>query len=247
MTSFGDPGRGGGSLPGAGDIGLTDRRAERVPGRANFRGIGQFRESLEPRRHRRKRRCAVKDRVNVEELELSRIEHQEAADKRIPELLAVPAACRGISAEPLLGEVDLQAWLNVANRGGHGPQGTTSRRPNLLHWVIAGGESGGRAHPMHPGWVRSLRDQCAAAGVHFFFKQWGEWRPPADGEAFDTTMGRAQKVPAFMVDRRNGTVSCFHSDDECDPAPMLRVTKKKAGRLLDGREHNEFPEVLHHG
>ena len=195
----------------------------------------------------------MKDRVNVEELELSRIEHQEAADKRIPELLAVPAACRGISAEPLLGEVDLQAWLNVANRGGHGPQGTTSRRPNLLHWVIAGGESGGRAHPMHPGWVRSLRDQCAAAGVPFLFKQWGEWaaledHPDHVGREDMRDVGYFATCTEVIGHTVIGAGE-FVQAAICGGGQqhMLRVTKKKAGRLLDGREHNEFPEVLHHG
>ena len=105
------------------------------------------------------------------------ISDQASADLRIPELLACPAAIRFISAEPLLGPVDLKA-----TRYGH--MTAISR----LDWVIVGGESGPHARAMHPGWARSVRDQCAAAGVAFLFKQWGEWLPlnqTADGAADD--------------------------------------------------------------
>lgn len=88
-------------------------------------------------------------------------ENQRWADKRLPELLRVPAAVRFVSAEPLLGPLDLSSWLG-------------SRR---ISWVIAGGESGHKARPMNPEWARALRDQCDAAGVPFLFKQWGNWRP----------------------------------------------------------------------
>jgi protein gp37 len=93
---------------------------------------------------------------------------------------------------------------------------TWQRDPNWvddsakLNWVIAGGESGPKARPMHPDWVRSLRDQCLAAQVPFFFKQWGEW-------------------------------ICDAIDPD-DRHPLFRkVGKKAAGRLLDGREWNEWP------
>jgi protein gp37 len=92
----------------------------------------------------------------------------------------------------------------------------------LLDWVIVGGESGKNARPMHPDWARSLRDQCAAAGVPFFFKQWGEWAPKwsfGDG-AGDSGFG---DVPEF---------------DGYD-----RIGKKVAGRLLDGREYNAVPST----
>lgn len=89
------------------------------------------------------------------------VENQEQADKRIPELLKVPARVRFLSCEPLLGPVDLGFALA------------------RLHLVIAGGESGPGARPSHPDWLRSLRDQCQAAGVAFHFKQWGEWAPEA--------------------------------------------------------------------
>ena len=156
------------------------------------------------------------------------VEDQQRADERIPRLLEIPARVRFLSCEPLLGPVDLNAVrylqgtaLTVGEEGGH--EYAYSRR-QMLHWVIAGGESGPGARPMHPEWARSLRDQCQAAGVPFLFKQWGDWHPdclcPGKGHA-DRTIAR--------------------------PSPGLRGVMfrcgKSAGRLLDGREWNEFPAV----
>lgn len=121
-----------------------------------------------------------------------------------------------------------ESW---AKRTGHEVWGRGVPR---IHWVIAGGESGPGARPMHPEWARGLRDQCVAAGVPFFFKQWGEWAP-------------------FMHSTRDAAVmSCLHVDGRQSPgrewhdapegtAMMCRVGKKAAGRLLDGREWSEFP------
>lgn len=98
------------------------------------------------------------------------VENQKAADERIPLLLDTPAAVRFLSCEPLLGPVDLE-------RPVPGSRPVNGVYPpwmiHLLDWVIVGGESGPGARPMHPDWVRSLRDQCQQAGVPFFFKQWG--------------------------------------------------------------------------
>ncbi|UPY35527.1 phage Gp37/Gp68 family protein [Sediminicoccus sp. KRV36] len=140
------------------------------------------------------------------------VENQAEADRRIPQLLAVPAAKRFLSCEPLLGPVDLSAWWKES------PPGSTYWHPNGLHWIIAGGESGRGARPMHPHWARSLRDQCAAASVPFFFKQWGDFAWRATGEAAGAVNG------GFAI-----------------PIAAVRVGKKAAGRLLDGREHNEVP------
>lgn len=101
------------------------------------------------------------------------VEDQATADARIPHLLDTPAAVRFISAEPLLGPVDLHSAL--CRETGSCP--TCPACLGGIHWVIVGGESGPGARPMHPDWARSLRGQCAAAGVPFFFKQWGEWAP----------------------------------------------------------------------
>ena len=99
------------------------------------------------------------------------VEDQTRADERIPDLLATPAAKRFLSCEPLLGPVDLGKLLSGL------PVNAWLTWLDALDWVIAGGESGPGARPMHPDWARSLRDQCAAADVPFYFKQWGEWLP----------------------------------------------------------------------
>ncbi|KAA5604708.1 phage Gp37/Gp68 family protein [Roseospira marina] len=153
---------------------------------------------------------------------LASVETQAMADLRIPILLDTPAARRGLSVEPLLGPVDLTPWLGK------------------LDWVICGGESGPYARPMHPDWARSLRDQCAAAGVPFFFKQWGEWRPPLHGEPYDTSRGRMQRTPAFIV-AHDGSVHCFQPDHIVNGRTMVRVGKHAAGRLLDNLEYDGQP------
>lgn len=99
------------------------------------------------------------------------VEDQDTANERIPLLLQTPAAVRWISAEPLLGPV----LLDGSDFNVEALAGWYSR----VDWVVAGGESGPRARPMHTDWARSLRDQCAEAGVPFLFKQWGEWAPDA--------------------------------------------------------------------
>lgn len=96
--------------------------------------------------------------------------NQAEADRDIPKLLRVPARTRFLSMEPLLGPVDLMPLV-------------CDDRPALadIDWVIVGGESGRDARPMEAAWATSLRDQCAAAGVPFFFKQWGGLRPDEAG------------------------------------------------------------------
>jgi protein gp37 len=167
------------------------------------------------------------------------VEDQKAADERIPLLLQTPAAVRFLSVEPMLGDVDLDSilggtrWIG-GQRGCDGQHhgGGTFDCPRELHhhhddlckrgidWVICGGESGPGARPMHPDWARSLRDQCVAAGVSFFFKQWGEYLPAmTDGN------------PDFQPQELN-----------CSDEP-IRVGKKAAGDLLDGVQWHQFPEV----
>ena len=93
------------------------------------------------------------------------VEEQKWAQTRLPALLALPAARRFLSCEPLLGPLDLTPWIgNTENNF-------------AIDWVIAGGESGPNARPMLPGWVRSLRDQCKEGNISFHFKQWGHWIP----------------------------------------------------------------------
>jgi protein gp37 len=172
------------------------------------------------------------------------VERQKEADERIPLLTKTPAAVRFISAEPLLGPINLaQAGLDIDMSD------LDSLSKTNLHWVIVGGESGKDARPMHPAWARSLRDQCIAAGVPYFFKQWGSWRPMEVGESQG---GNTNFVLRDPEDRRNPMSECFHmphSVDACitDPKygwryPVKNVGKKAAGRLLDGRTWDEFPD-----
>jgi protein gp37 len=164
------------------------------------------------------------------------VENQKAADERIPALLATPAAVRFLSCEPLLGPVDFLKFFVEETDGTYrllshwyGPNGfdptgsqpeITHRqiKPNPLDWVICGGESGPHARPMHPDWARSLRDQCAAAGVPFFFKQWGEW----EADEIGREDARSSRFPINHVEFR-------------------KVGKARAGRLLGGQTHDDVP------
>jgi protein gp37 len=110
------------------------------------------------------------------------VENQEAADKRIPELLNAPAAVRFLSCEPLLGPLDLSLYL-VPRFAADDPRHKPWR--NGIDWVIVGGESGPHARPMHPDWVSSIRDQCRSFGVPFLFKQWGGRNKKATGRDLD--------------------------------------------------------------
>ncbi|OHV85917.1 phage Gp37/Gp68 family protein [Ensifer sp. LCM 4579] len=183
------------------------------------------------------------------------VEDQKSADERIPLLLDTPAAIRWISAEPLLGPVDL-TWVDDGERDGcrlhfdaltglasDGEQSITGifRQPDpKLDWVVAGGESGADARPMHPDWARALRDQCTAAGVPFLFKQWGQHKP-VDITIHDGTELAGDWDGTFIA-APNGEFKRFAYEPGRMIA-MLPVSKKAAGRLLDGIEHNGFPEV----
>jgi protein gp37 len=164
------------------------------------------------------------------------VEDQARADERIPHLLDTLAAVRFISAEPLLGPIDLRHIAPTET--GYINALCSSTGPNLDQ-VIAGGESGPNARPVHPDWARSLRDQCAAADVAFFFKQWGEWAP---GENVERATGIVETADWFdgrwTLGRENLADNEGHVDDEPD---VYRIGKKRAGALLDGREHREFP------
>lgn len=141
------------------------------------------------------------------------VENQQTADERIPHLLRVPAKVRFLSCEPLLGLINL-----IPHRNANGAV-VISQGINA-DWVIAGGESGPHARPSHPDWFRSLRDQCQAAGVPYFFKQWGCWHP--------TNIGNSGHD--------------LHRFDGDGGVVLACVGKSAAGRLLDGREWNEVPE-----
>jgi protein gp37 len=163
-------------------------------------------------------------------------ENLECADERIPWLLKTPAAVRFLSCEPLLGPIDLR----LGDSFGVPTAAEPCRELHwLLHWIIAGGESGQQARPMHPDWARSLRDQCQAAGVPFFFKQWGEWVPWVGQNLNDLPLEDASRHIELMADGTIHDKTVGHGG-----SLMARVGKKKADRLLDGREWNEFPTAV---
>ncbi|MEW6016452.1 MAG: phage Gp37/Gp68 family protein [Pseudomonadota bacterium] len=186
---------------------------------------------------------------------------QVDADERIPPLLATPAAVRFVSVEPMLGPVDLThvrfdryTVMNVLEGVVTTKTSWTQSIPNAycekVSWTIVGGESGPGARPLHPDWVRGLRDQAKAAGVKFYFKGWGEWV-----EDTETAICRVcgctdlEDCPngCYWVEDPEGLGDlCSNCVGKPAPAerPILydRVGRKAAGRLLDGREWNEMPE-----
>lgn len=158
------------------------------------------------------------------------IEDQATADERIPILVQIPAAVRFVSAEPLLGMVDLSA-IPIGDEMWD-VYGAISR---FFHWLIVGGESGPDARPMHPDWVRRLRDQAIWADVPFFFKQWGEWAPTSAKPI------RGEYTGGGIFLHSNGKYGCQGDWWDGKAEALDRLGKKKAGRLLDGREWNEYP------
>lgn len=130
-----------------------------------------------------------------------------------------------------------------------GSTGEWSRTDVSLDWVIGGGESGPGARPMHPAWVRSLRDQCAASGVPFFFKQWGEWLAGEAnrGQFDDKPMNVYRRCDTLQYEWPTGVheVQNFgsHPDRFSGAWHARRIGKTAAGRMLDGREHDDMPEV----
>lgn len=148
-------------------------------------------------------------------------ERQREWDERKEHLRQTPAAVRFASFEPLLGPID--------------------GIPDWLDWVIAGGESGPGARPMHPDWARGIRDQCQAAGVPFFFKQWGEWAP---GECAVANPTRTEETATWWNDRWDfGRITLRESEElHGDDAPDLyRFGKARTHRTLDGRTWDEMP------
>jgi protein gp37 len=174
------------------------------------------------------------------------VEDQARADERIPILLDTPAAVRWISAEPLLGRLDVRPYM---------PNPLWNDLPSWkqpeLNWVVGGGESGPDARPMHPDWVRSLRDQCAAAGVPFLFKQWGSWSPVSleiddDGGAAYPMPGcsdpEAHKAEQECLFWKDGHLVHWPQVERFPAVGVRRVGKGPAGRLLDGVIHDAYPE-----
>ncbi len=163
---------------------------------------------------------------------------QESADRMIPILLETNLATRIVSLEPCLGAVDFGRFMQGSGKPPHANAmlGYLKDGGQWIDGVILGGESGPGARPMDPDWARSVRDQCQAAGVPFYFKQWGEyipdtqywwerWMPPVSNSKIipGKAPNFALKIPGF---------------------DYLHIGKKAAGRLLDGRTWDELPGVL---
>lgn len=168
-------------------------------------------------------------------------ERQQEADERIPHLLATPAAIRFVSAEPLLGPIDLGDRLRFWHEIDCDLSENQARNlvPKArLDWVIVGGESGASARPMHPLWADEIREQCSRVGVPFFFKQWGSWAPQLYAH---TENGETKRLIKLVFDKNETIVDYDDRKPPHFPVNMKRVGKKRAGRLLDGKEHNGFP------
>lgn len=191
-------------------------------------------------------------------------ENQDTADERIPLLLETPAAKRFVSCEPLLGCIDLDnirfskyTEMNVLEGCGINKRSMCQSIPNAfcekIDLVIAGGESGPKARPTHPYFARILRDQCQFAGTAFLWKQNGEY-----WTAWTMLNGQPifKEIPNYQTWVSKGP-GWIHPGDACLDAVgnvmrngsdwktayypvtiMNRVGKKRAGRLLDGVEHN---------
>lgn len=176
-------------------------------------------------------------------------ENQARADERIPVLLSIPAAVHFVSIEPMLGPVDLTQIGSMKGESLSALEtiiGLAYERPPL-DWIIVGGETGPGARPVHPAWVRDVRDQCWAANVPFFFKQWGEWTRIISGgvgtcKLYDTgqnTIARGDwRFAQFMGDKWSYGVT---ETNMAEKVILAKVGKKLAGRELDGREWNEYP------
>jgi protein gp37 len=200
------------------------------------------------------------------------VEDQDTANKRIHWLLRTPAAVHFVSYEPALGPVDFNdikcigVGFMSALSGEYYGTDEIDGAIDGLDWIICGGESGPHARPMHPDWARSVRDQCQAAKVAFFFKQWGEWKPISEMEEtesdalyisnvkadedrqnqsdLDDVYGQTCKVDTSVIGYGGaiGLEKGFVVVDGHPGMSVFRVGKKTAGRELDGRTWDEFPE-----
>jgi protein gp37 len=185
---------------------------------------------------------------------LTSIAEQTDVDRNLPLLLnhRDMAPVLGLSCEPLIGPLQLgldRIWCRY-HQCFEASACMDESEPcfrwqsivgDMLDWVIVGGESGHHARPMHPDWARSIRDQCQAAGVPYFFKQWGEWIEgdvvPGGDLGGDFRRGKANILAG------DGSENDGHFRRARRDVIVRRVGKKAAGRLLDGREWNEYPRV----
>lgn len=151
---------------------------------------------------------------------------QKEATRDIPKLVDLKKRLGigwiGLSMEPMLESIDISKWAKD------------------LDWVIVGGESGKLARPLHPAWVVTVQQQCARAGIAFFFKQWGEWLPEEEApfEVFaDLRRRRADRQELHADPNAFATV-------RFDTRTMYRAGKKTSGNLLNGVTAQAFPKEL---
>lgn len=157
------------------------------------------------------------------------ISDQETADIYVDQLRSNKKDNLFLSIEPQVGPI------NSLNLDG-------------IKWVICGGESGHNARPMHPDWVRSIRDQCKEANVPFFFKQWGEYQEVEHHINTDVIVLKNGTYGTERCLSKNGDVIRFNdvsytteSWRNQNPTLMKKVGKSKSGSELDGMHHKEFP------
>ena len=210
-----------------------DRMLEYFKRSVDARILALFRKKVPGTTSRHRLTSSITDLVH---LGVS-ISNQAEANEKIPILLQIPAAVRWLSIEPMLGPIELRCVIVGPRRrcvydclrGCAASESGVIYDPvcGKINGVILGGESGPGARPMHPDWVRNIRDQCVAAGVPFFFKQWGKYLHESQGANTDGPInaGRNSKKGYLWPD---GTWS-------------IRVGKKKAGRLLDGKIWDQLP------
>ena len=187
------------------------------------------------------------------------VEDQKTADERIPILLQTPAAVRWVSYEPALGPINFDdvphpirgchALSGIYMSGIFMRDGINHCTDRIIRWLVVGGESGLGARPMHQNWVRCVRDQCAAAGVPFFFKQWGAWTPgrfTLSGRSKELVLyadGRSCTFTREAILAEEARSGIRHNAPGMDATLVSHVGKKRAGRLLDGHEWNQYPST----
>ena len=229
---------------------VLTKRPERM--RAYFAAFDWNRTALSPEAAQWHSRGGDPEKTLVHEWPLPNVwlgvsvENQETADERIPLLLQTPTAVRFLSIEPMLGFIDLDGRSDLHRPGVQhwdylNP--ATGHVENTIDWIIVGGESGPGARPMHPNWALSIRDQCQAAGIPFFFKQWGNWVPKIflpHSPKYIKPWGTLDNTGNWFPETTpwNGQQG---SDSETGEYVMVNVGKQAAGHLLDGKTYHAFP------
>lgn len=178
---------------------------------------------------------------------------QASADAAMKTLWDVEESTVCVVRATPIAPVDLQFAPMMHN---HFKTGRTIDPPWILErvkLVIVSGEVGPDARPLHPDWVRAIRDQCVAAGVPFWFAGWGEWavwqqlcfgNQWAGREAFEHEQrpGGSQTYFGYRVVRTRGGGVMTGTTPGLDPLSIAKIGATLSGRLLDGRTWNELPE-----